>query len=411
MLLRKVTVAVSTLVTVAALVLVAPPANAALEVGWRQNVAGSVNDMATGPGGAIYAVGQGPADSQPWRTAFGTVSRLTAMGDVVWTRRWTPRMKPRRFLTDPVSVAVSQTTGVVYVAGNVQRSNCEGGGWFIRAYGPQGRFLWMTGTPRAWHCRPPGPQVLADVAVRGDLVVASVAGTGCCGTSAREEGRIRAYTPHLRLRWTSQFEPPPPAQRQWFDLADSLAIATDGTVYAAGWAATEFSDGETTPAGAMLVAKYSHAGDRLWSRRPGVRLRSTLSMSMELLSNHMVIGAEPNAGGIWLGALRLNTSKIWHRSWGSEAAIKAAMGGVAVDADGRIWVAGTRRDPEGGSNVYVRRYSGLGVLVSTLTIDDAPRRQRGNAVDTLGRTGFVGGFSYRSSDYTLLHGHVWRVNS
>jgi hypothetical protein len=247
------------------------------------------------------------------------------------------------------------------------------------------------------------------VAVRGDLVVASVAGTGCCGTSARVEGRVRAYTPRLRFRWASQFEPP--SHRQWFDLADSLAIAGDGTVYAAGWAATEFSDGEMTPAGSMLVAKYSHSGARLWSRRPGVPLGSTLSLSMELLSDRMIIGAEPAGGGIWLGALHLNASNIWHRAWGSDAAIRAAMGGVAVDADGRIWVTGTRKDPDGGSNVYVRRYSTAGTLLSRLTIDDAPRRQRGNAVDTLGTTGFVGGFSYRASDFTLLHGHIWRVNS
>ena len=49
-------------------------------------------------------------------------------------------------MTNAVAVAVG-SNGVVYVVGTVQRHGCEGGGWFIRSYGPNGRFLNM-GAPQ-----------------------------------------------------------------------------------------------------------------------------------------------------------------------------------------------------------------------------------------------------------------------
>jgi hypothetical protein len=390
----------------------APAANAALQKTWQTNVGAAMKDVAVGPGGAIYVVGQGPAGSQPYQGAHAIVSRLTASGDVVWTRGWQPHPeRPKAFITDAVSVAVSPTTGVVYVGGTVQRYNCEGGGWFIRAYGPNGRFLGMSGPQRAWYCRPPGPQTLTDVAVRGNLVVAAVAGTGCCGTSAFVDGFIRGFTTSLKPLWRSNFEPPAPAKPGWFDIADSVTIATDGTVYAAGWAAIEFSAGETTPAGAMLVQRFGHGGTSLWSKRPHVALGNTRGVRMELLGDRMIVGADLRGGGIWFGALTLRAAQLWHRTWGSDAAIRAQMGGVAVDANGRIWVVGTRLDPSGGRNTYVRRYGATGMLLATLTIDQKAPWLLGNGVDTLGRTGFVVGTRYDPAHYRLLHGQVWRIDS
>jgi hypothetical protein len=391
----------------------APAASAALETTWRTNVGAAMNDVAVGRGGAVYVVGQGPAGSQPFEGAHATISRLTTSGDILWTRGWQPHPeRPKAFITNAVAVAISPTTGVVYVAGTVQRHNCEGGGWFIRAYGPNGRFLGMTGTRRAWYCRPPGPQTIADVTVRGNLVVAAVARTGCCGESAFVDGFIRGYTTDLKSLWRSKFEPPAPAKPGWFDSADSVAIAPDGSVYAAGWAAIESSAGEVTPAGAMLVEKFGHGGQPLWSKRPGVPVRNTRGVSMELLGDRMVVGADRRGGGVWLGALTLTTAMRWHRTWGADADIKAQLGGVAADATGRIWLAGTRRDPhDGGSNVYVRRYSATGTLIAPLTINEKSKWVLGRAVDTLGSTGFVAGTRHDKASFELLHGQVWRVNS
>lgn len=397
----------------ALIVALAPPADAALQISWRTEVAAAQNDVAVGPGGAVYVVGRGPAGSKPWEKSLATVARLTTAGEVVWKRSWHPHPeRPRAFLANAVSVAVSPTTGIVYVAGTVQRFNCEGGGWFIRAYGPQGQFLWMTGTRRAWYCKAPGPQTIADVATRGNLVVAATAGTGCCGESALLDGFVRGYTPKLEPLWRTNFEPPAPAEPGWFDIADSLAISPDGSVYAAGWAAVEFSSGESTPAGAMLIQKFGHGGASLWSKRPGVPLGNPRSVSMKLLVDRMIVGADLRGGGIWLGRLALSAAEVWHRTWGSDTDIRAGMGGVAVDADGRIWATGTRRDPsDGGQNVYVRRYSAVGTLLSFLAIDPNPKWVQGNGIDTAGTSGFVVGTRYDRPSYRQLDGELWRVNS
>jgi hypothetical protein len=389
----------------------APSADAALQTSWRTGLAGGMNDVAVGPGGAIYVVGQGPAGAKPYERAHMTLSRVTPSGDVVWTRRWQPHPeRPKAFLTNGRAVAVS-TSGIVYVAGTVQRFNCEGGGWFVRAYGPNGRFLSMTGTRRAWYCKAPGPQTITDVAVGSDLVVVAAAKTGCCGEGALVDGYVRGYTRTLKPMWRSDFEPPAPAKRSWFDVPDSVAIAANGAVYAAGWAATRFSTGESTPPGAMLVEKYGHAGASLWTKRPGVPLRGTRGVSLELLADRMVVGADLRGGGIWLGALSLTASPLWHRAWGADTAIKAMIGAVAVDANGAIWVAGTRRDPNGGTNPFVRRYNASGTLRGTLTIDEKPKRVYGNSVDTLGTAGFAVGTRVDPATYRLLRGQVWRVNS
>jgi len=388
----------------------APAVNAALETTWRTDIVAASNDVATGPGGAVYAVGRGPAGTVSWDRGRATVTRLTTAGDVVWSRAWQPHPeRPRAFRTNAVAVAVGDN-GVVYVVGTVQRFNCEGGGWFIRAYSPNGRLLHAAGTQRAWYCRPPGPQTVRDVAVRGDLVVVATAATGCCGELARVDGYLRGFTTGLRSLWRTNFEPPAPANAAWYDAADSVAIARDGSVYAAGWAAIERSNGETTPAGALLIQKVRHGGTTLWARRPGVPMGYDPAVSLALGSDRMIVGAQLRGGGTWLGQLTLTADPVWHRVWGVAAEIRARIGGVALDATGRIWMVGTRRDlTDNGINVFVRRHGPAGVLVGSLTIDQPARWVRGNAVATLGDAAFAVGTTYVPATGVLISGEVWRV--
>ena len=387
----------------------APAAGAALQTAWQTDIVAASNDVAIGPGGAVYVVGQGPSGTQAWEGGHATLTRLTAAGDVVWSRSWQPHPeRPKAYMTKALAVAVGGN-GVVYVVGTVQRHGCEGGGWFIRSYGPNGRFLNMGAPQRAWYCRPPGPQTVRDVAVRGDLVVVATAGTGCCGESRLIDGYIRAYTTDLRPLWRSNFEPPAPADPTWFDAADSVAIAADGSVYAAGWAAIEPSDGETLSNGALLIEKLGHGGTTLWARRAGVAMGDDTHVSMALGADRMIVGAELRGGGAWLGQLTLRATPVWHRIWGVAPEIRAQLGGVALDSTGRIWMVGTRRDGSGGSNPFVRRFGPTGVVAGSLTIDLPATWVKGNAVATLRDTAFVAGTTYEPSSSVLVSGEVWRV--
>jgi len=78
--------ALSVVAAVALVLVVAPSAQAAFAPAWRTDVGAAANDVAVGPGGAIYAVGYAPPGSPAYAKGRAIVSRLTPSGDVVWTR-------------------------------------------------------------------------------------------------------------------------------------------------------------------------------------------------------------------------------------------------------------------------------------------------------------------------------------
>jgi hypothetical protein len=403
-----------TLALVAGLALVlvvAPAAQAALAPAWRTNLGAAANDVAVGPGGALYAVGYAPPGTPEFQKGRAIVSRMTTSGDVMWTRTWKPHPeRPKAFMATAVAVAVGEN-GVVYVVGNVQRFNCEGGGWFIRAYSPHGKLLHSGGTESAWYCRRPGPQIVRDVAVRGDLVVVSAARTGCCGTAALLDGYLRGYSTKLHARWTSNFEPPAGTPHRWYDVADSVGISDAGFVYAAGWSATRHSNGETTPRGALTIERFGHGGNSKWSRRPGVVMPYDGAVSMVLTGSRLLVGAQMRSGGISAESLSATATPVWRRTWGNDKSIRAQLGGVATDSLGRLWLSGSRIDgSDSGRNVFVRRYGASGALTGSLTIDLAPRWADGTSVATLGTTAFATGRTFSRAHDSFLTGKVWRIS-
>lgn len=402
--------ALTTVVTLVLLLAMAPAADAALATRWRTDIGAAANDVAVGPHGAIYVVGAGPPGTLSYEGGRATISRLSSTGRVKWTRTWKPHPeRPRAFMAEATAVAVG-ANGVVYVVGNVRRFNCEGGGWFVRSYSPRGKLLHTAGPESAWYCGSPGPQIVRDVAVRGDLVVVAAVRTGCCGTSALLDGYLRGYSTDLRTRWRSNFEPPSPTPRKWFDVADSVSIAGDGSVFAAGWSAIKRSNGEIEVPGSLTVAKYGHAGRPRWSKRPGVAMGYDGRVSMALGPNRMLIGAQMRGSGVWAGRLTMRAVPVWQRTWGGDATIRATLGGVATDSLGRLWLTGSRKDSsDAGRNVFVRRYGASGTVTGSLTIDSVPRWVQGDAVATLGSAAFVGGTASRPRHSVLLSGKVWRV--
>jgi len=396
--------------TLALLLAMAPAAEAALTPRWRIDIGAAVNDVAVGPHGAIYVMGAGPPGTLSYEGGRATISRLSPTGAVKWTRTWKPHPeRPRAFMAEATAVAVG-SNGVVYVVGNVRRFNCEGGGWFVRSYSPRGKLLHTAGPESAWYCRAPGPQTVRDVAVRGDLVVVAAVRTGCCGTSALLDGYLRGYSTDLRTRWTSNFEPPAPTPAKWFDVADSVSIAGDGSVLAAGWSAIQRSNGEMEVPGSLTVAKFGHGGRPAWSKRPGVMMGYDGQVSMALGSSHMLIVADLRGGGIWSSALTMAAVPVWRRTWGSDATIRATLGGVATDSLGRLWLTGSRKDnSDSGRNVFVRRYGASGAVTGSLTIDSLPRWVDGNSITTLGPAAFVAGTASQPRHSVLLNGKVWRI--
>lgn len=392
----------------ALLFLGAPSAQAEPHMDWKRTAGAAAEDVAVGPGGAVYVVGHDrPATSEE---DYATITRFTTGGDVVWTRAWQfhPE-RPRAFVENAGAVAVADD-GVVYVTGSVIRHGCEGGGWFVQAYGPNGRLLHTYGTVHRWTCHI-GPQYANDVAVDGSLVVVAVSDYGCCGDAGLSDGSVWAFDRSLDRRWRVDFEPPAPADPAWYDDTKTIAIGAGGTIYASGWAASDAGiEGVRAPVGSLVVMRLSATGTVVWSRRSGVPMGGGGAVVSKLDGDDLLVATSTREGGTWLARLRSDGSPVWQHSWGASPQIKGVPSDLTVDAFGRTWLAGTRRDlGDNGTNPFVRVYGPAGRLLSGFVFDISARAVRGTGVATLGRAGFMSGV--QRVDRLTDVGLVWRTRA
>jgi hypothetical protein len=125
----------------------------------------------------------------------------------------------------------------------VVRGQCEGQGWFVRAYKPGGDLRWKYVTPGWANCTL--AEFPTDIAARGSLVVVSGFSHGCCGDQFHD-GWITAFKPNLVRRFRANTEPPS-TPLGWFDTAWGVDIASSGTIFVSGWAATASIPREMSP--------------------------------------------------------------------------------------------------------------------------------------------------------------------
>ena len=399
-----------TIVPMLALILLgAPAARGSVQTDWHRTAAASASDVAVGPGGAVYVVGHGPPDT-PFYEGHASISRYTIGGAVVWTRTWRfhPE-RPRAFSANAVAVAVA-ANGVVYVTGTVQRYNCEGGGWFVRAYGPGGRLLDAYGTVRRWTCHI-GPQAVDDIAVDGSLVLVAVRDYGCCGEAGLVDGSIWAFDRSLDRQWRVDFDPPAPADPAWYDEAQRISVGPGGEIYVSGWAAIEAAVyGERDPNGSLLVMRLHRTGSVAWALRPGVPMGRRGAVASTPTSDGVVVAAAAGRGGIWLGRMRGDGTSAWSWTWGADPTVRARPGGLDIDAAGRIWLAGSRRDlSDSGSNPFVRLVSLAGKTTTDRVIDVPARSVIATGIARLGRAGFLVATEW--DGYWMNAGHVWRLHA
>jgi hypothetical protein len=189
-----------------------PSIAGAVSLTWSVHAYQDANDVAAAPGGGVYVVGG--RDTSITRKAF--VARYTPGSTRAWTRSWLPNVDSS---TNGVAVAVGGD-GRVYVLGSVQQQ-CEGGGWFVRAYSPSGDLLDKYVTP-GWQC-----SLLehpTDLAVDGNLVVVTGFTHGCCADQTRD-GWAQALSRSLSPRWRTDVEPPA-TPASWFDTASSSQVTS-----------------------------------------------------------------------------------------------------------------------------------------------------------------------------------------
>ena len=222
----------------------------AVSVRWTRDAGTSANGGAR-QNGALYVAGVRPDGM----TSAATLIRYGSDGTRLWTRSWLPSKDAS---TAGVTVATGPN-GSIYLLGTVH-GQCEGGGWFIRAYASDGALRGSYVTPGWRSCSL--AETPFDIAATSRLVVVVGMDNGCCG-DPMQDGWVRSFTPTLAPSWTTPFEPPaglplflPPAPR---------AAIYNGSVFVAGWAATSAvpsgSEGMMTP-GTVILEKLTPGGCR-----------------------------------------------------------------------------------------------------------------------------------------------------
>ena len=392
-------------VAATALLLGVAPAASAISVRWRATGGTVTADAVAAADGSIYAVG---SQRQSISVAV-TLRKFTAAGTLRWTRSWLPDPHAS---THGVGVAVGDD-GTIYVLGRIL-GQCEGGGWFVRAYAPGGQLRWKYLTP-GWACslaeRP------TDIDVRGDLVVVSGTSFGCCG-DPYHDGWVQAFHRRLDPWWRADVEPPAPTPSAWYDTAGGVGIGSSGNVFASGWAATRAIVDESSPTpGTPIVAKLRGNGARVWSRRANVSMPTPyLAVPIAVGADGVVIaagiegkgtqwGSSPTTG--WLASYSVDGVLRWQRRFGGGPEVASGPTGLAFSG-GTLWVEGSRRDGgDRGIDVFVRTYRAGGALLDKTRIDPASRYLYAN--DTGAVPGGAAATAQAGDAYGGTGGWLWRL--
>jgi hypothetical protein len=382
------------------------PAAEALSVHWTAKGGRAFTDVARAPDGSLYVAGIDRSSI----TAAASLRKYKPNGELRWRREWVPSAQDS---ANGLGVAVG-SDGTVYLLG-VVRAQCEGQGWFVRAYKPDGTLRWKYVTP-GWQCAI--AEFPTDIDVRKDLVVVSGFTHGCCGDQFHD-GWVTGFTKKLDRRWRANVEPPAPTPPGWFDTAWGVGISGGGDVFASGWAATAKILNETSPTpGTPIVVKIGAHGTRIWSRRGNATMPTMfLPVALGLGRRRVAIaagvdgrdvswGSSPTTG--WVASYALNGDRRWSHRFAGGRDEASAPTGVAFGGRDRIWVLGTRRDAgDRGTDVFVRWYNGNGSLYRKLRIDRSDRFLRSGGIENVGfgaaATGWVG------DRYRFKGGRLWRL--
>jgi hypothetical protein len=381
----------------------APAAVGAPAVQWERQAGVRLEAVASVPGGGAVVTGS-LVRSGTFHAAL-LVRRYGGEGKLIWSRTWQPTGTRVRGL----DVALGPD-GSVYVVGDIARHNLEGGGFFVRKYGPMGGVRWTRITPGGYVHGMGLPEVATGVAVRRDVVVVVGNHYECCG-AVGDDGWVRAYRPNGGLRWFRDFEVPGVATAT-NDALEAVAVGAGG-VYVAGRV-------EMAPRGdvavrvdhELVVQRLSLGGARGWTwmlRDSGVRDEDTATgialRDGRLYVTGRVNGAWWTSSG-WLGRLTTDGRTLWQRTWG-RAKDGFRSWDVAITPGHAAVVTGSRRSlGDRGTVLFLRKVASGGRLLTKALVDD-PFMVEGSGVSALrGGAHVAGWMGEKAADRTV--GVLWR---
>lgn len=166
--------------------------------------------------------------------------------------------------------------------------------------------------------------------------------------------------------WTS------PGNRD--DVAEAVAVDAGGNVWVAGWSfRNDLSESVN-----VLVQKYSSGGTLLWTRTHNAfpdAVDAAFGVAVDAAGNGYVAGSVSVTGGLsdgWLAKFAPDGSDVWTVTYDSPAGDQDVFRAVAVDpATGTVYVAGCERRPDlfQEGNALIAAYSATGTLLWATSFD------------------------------------------
>jgi len=177
--------------------------------------------------------------------------------------------------------------------------------------------------------------------------------------------------------WVARYDGPAHSA----DLASSVAIGSDGSVYVGGTS----SNGSLFDSDAVLI-KYDAAGTQEWAfRRNGTaNLRDgVVALSLTDDGGAYLVGeangSNANTSDFFTCRVEANGNETWYREYAGPVGGRDAAIGVAVDPADNAIVTGSVRDPGGFSDTATLKYSPAGDLLWTATRDGLAHETDGPA--------------------------------
>jgi hypothetical protein len=303
--------------------------------------------IATGVNGGLYAAGftEGGLEGPSAGTQDAYVRSFDRDGALLWTRQFGTVTSDLAF--GVAADADGNATVVGFTFGDLGGPNTGGEDAFVRSYDANGDLRWTRQFGTAVFDT--ANAVAADAS--GNLYVAGGTEGGIGGPNAGSlDALLRAYDANGGVRWTRQFG------TGLFDVAQSVAVDAAGNAYVAGNTRGALGGANAGNSDAFVIV-YDATGGLRWSRQfgtssedltTGVAVDADGTVYVTGYTTGALVGA--NAGGedAFVRSYDVDGVLRWTRQFGSSGDDRAR--GIATDPDGHPYVAGTTAGVLDGSS-------------------------------------------------------------
>ncbi len=320
-------------------------------------------------GEAVFVVGwtRGGVDGA---TNAGLVDLFVVKYDRAGTKLWSRQLGS---LNDDYATGIAiDRNGNIFISGHTFGSldgqmNLGSRDFFLVKYDPDGIKQWtrQLGTTQS----DKGHAVAVDLA--GNAYVAGETAGGLDGntTAGQVDAFLVKYSAGGTKVWSRQLG------SSAADRASSIATDAQANVYIAGMAFADLDGNLALGLGDLLIAKYSSAGVKQWTRLLGTTSEeqafgvATDADGSVFVGGYSTGGLDGNVNAglddAVLAKYDANGVKLWTRQLGT--ASSDLVSATALDGDGSAYIAGTTRGaigvaPSGGADLFVAKYNSNGVL-------------------------------------------------